>query len=193
MTCYGENSQSIPENKALAGKRLKARLLDQLAHLILWLSGITVLGILAAFLILILYKGLPVLKWSFITGASSYIRAGGGVGAQFFNFFYILVLSMLFAIPIALGGGIYLAEYAGSNRLTSLIRLITESLATVPSIVLGLFGMIVFVEFLEMGFSILGGALTLSLLNTYISAGNRGSAQNCAVTLPGSKSGLGSN
>ncbi|MEG1346203.1 MAG: phosphate ABC transporter permease PstA, partial [Acidaminococcaceae bacterium] len=66
---------------------------------------------------------------------------------------------------VALGAAIYLAEYARDNRLTRLIRLCTESLATVPSIVLGLFGMIVFVDFWGLGFSILGGSLALALLN----------------------------
>jgi phosphate transport system permease protein len=160
-----QNDGSKPKGKVIARRATKARLLDQAANIVLWLSGVAILGILAAFLIYILYKGLPILTWNFITGASSDIRAGGGVGAQFFNSFYILFLSMLFSIPVAIGGGIYLAEYAKNSRLTDLIRLSTESLATVPSIVLGLFGMIVFVNFLGMGFSIIGGALTLSLLN----------------------------
>jgi len=160
-----EGKETVLEMKRMVKKVTKARLLDQLARGILWLSGALILGILAAFLIYILYKGLPVLTWNFLTGASSDIRAGSGVGAQFFNSFYILFLSMLFSLPVAIGGGIYLAEYAKNNRLTDLIRLSTESLATVPSIVLGLFGMIIFVNFFGMGFSIIGGALTLSLLN----------------------------
>lgn len=171
MERYAEDTAPIQSNgakpsvKMVARRPTKAKLLDQVANGVLWFSGIVILGILAAFLIFILYKGLPVLTWNFITGASSDIRAGGGVGAQFFNSFYILFLSMAFSIPVSIGGGIYLAEYAGSGRLTDLIRLSTESLATVPSIVLGLFGMIIFVNFLGMGFSIIGGALTLSLLN----------------------------
>ena len=69
------------------------------------------------------------------------------------------------SLPVAVGAGIYLAEYAKETRLTKCIRLSVESLAAVPSIVLGLFGMIVFVHVLDLGFSILGGALTLVLLN----------------------------
>ncbi len=141
------------------------RLSDRIATLAMWAAGIVILGILVAFLSYMLVKGLPALSYHFITGMPSDIRAGGGVGPQFFNSFYILALSMLFAIPIAVGAGIYLAEYAGNNRLTDLIRLSTESLATVPSIVLGLFGMIIFVNTLGLGFSIIGGALTLMLLN----------------------------
>lgn len=160
-----KSNESMPKMRGVARRATKARLFDQIANVVLWFSGVAILGILAAFLIYILYKGLPILTWNFITGVSSDIRAGGGVGAQFFNSFYILLLSMLFSIPVSIGGGIYLAEYAKSGRLTDLIRLSTESLATVPSIVLGLFGMIIFVNFLGMGFSIIGGALTLSLLN----------------------------
>lgn len=131
----------------------------------LWLIGFFILALLAAFLGYILYKGLPVLNFNFIFGKSSDIMAGGGVGSQLFNSFYMLFLSMAVSIPVAIGAGIYLAEYARENRLTKCIRLSVESLATVPSIVLGLFGMIIFVNKMHLGFSIFGGALTLVLLN----------------------------
>lgn len=144
---------------------ISPKVIDKAANLGLWLSGLIILGILAAFLTYILYKGLPVLSWNFVTGMSTDTRAGGGVGPQLFNSFYILFLSMAFSIPVAVGAGIYLAEYAAQSKLTDIIRLSTESLATVPSIVLGLFGMIIFVNTLGLGFSIIGGALTLSLLN----------------------------
>jgi phosphate transport system permease protein len=154
------------EPVVMKDKRLiSPKLVDQAANLGLWLSGLVILGILAAFLTYILYKGLPVLSWDFVTGMSTDTRAGGGVGPQLFNSFYILFLSMAFSIPVAVGAGVYLAEYAGQSKLTDIIRLSTESLATVPSIVLGLFGMIIFVNTLGLGFSIIGGALTLSLLN----------------------------
>ena len=131
----------------------------------LWVAGAFILLLLAAFLGYMLYKGLPKLNLHFIFGKSSDLMAGGGVGAQLFNSFYMLFLSMAVSIPIAIGAGIYLAEYARENRLTYAIRLSVESLATVPSIVLGLFGMIIFVNWMHMGFSILRGSLTLVLLN----------------------------
>ena len=138
---------------------------DKLATFAMWVAALLIMGILFCFLGYMLIKGLPVLCWDFITGMSSDTRAGGGVGPQFFNSFYILLLSMTLALPVAIGAGIYLAEYAGNNRLTDLVRLSTESLATVPSIVLGLFGMIVFVNFAGFGISIVAGSLTLMLLN----------------------------
>nr|WP_320146443.1 phosphate ABC transporter permease PstA [uncultured Anaeromusa sp.] len=144
---------------------MSAQWQNKLATVLLWLAGFLIIGILAAFLGYMLYKGLPVLSFDFIFGKPSDITAGGGVGPQFFNTFYILGLSMLFSVPLAVGAGIYLAEYAGNNRITDLVRLSTESLATVPSIVLGLFGMIIFVNILGLGFSIIGGSLALMMLN----------------------------
>ena len=144
---------------------MSAQRRNKFAAGVLWLAGFLIIGILAAFLGYMLYKGLPVLSFDFIFGKPSDITAGGGVGPQFFNTFYILGLSMLFSVPLAVGAGIYLAEYAGNNRITDLVRLSTESLATVPSIVLGLFGMIIFVNILGLGFSIIGGSLALMLLN----------------------------
>lgn len=144
---------------------MSSQIQNRIAVAGLWCAGFFILALLAAFLGYILYKGLPVLNLHFIFGRSSDITAGGGVGAQLFNSFYMLLLSMAVSIPLAVGAGIYLAEYARNNRLTRCIRLSVESLATVPSIVLGLFGMIVFVNEMHLGFSILGGALTLVLLN----------------------------
>ena len=144
---------------------MNTKIQNDIARAGLWTVGIFILALLAAFLGYILYKGLPVLNLHFIFGKSSDIMAGGGVGAQLFNSFYMLFLSMAVSIPLAIGAGIYLAEYARENRLTKCIRLSVESLAAVPSIVLGLFGMIIFVNEMHLGFSILGGSLTLVLLN----------------------------
>ena len=144
---------------------MSAKLCDKLARGLLWVIGFLLILILAAFLGYTLYKGLPVLSFNFIFGMPSDMEAGGGVGPQLFNTLYILFLSMAFSVFIAIGAAIYLSEYAKDTPMTRFIRLSTESLATVPSIVLGLFGMIIFVDILGLGFSIIGGALALSLLN----------------------------
>ncbi|MEW8978499.1 MAG: phosphate ABC transporter permease PstA [Symbiobacterium sp.] len=143
----------------------RQKLADRIATAVLWAAGILILLILAGFLLPILLQGLPVLDWQFITTRSSAVREGGGVGAQFFNTIYITFLSLLFSLPVGVGAGVYLAEYARPGRLTDLIRLSVEALASVPSIVLGLFGMILFVNYMGWGFTILGGALSLALLN----------------------------
>jgi len=137
---------------------VKAQTSDRLATSVLWVGALSIIALLAWFLVYILGRGLPYINKEFFTGPA-------GVGGQLFNSFYILVLSLVFSLPIGVGAGIYLAEYAPQNKLTELVRLSTESLATVPSIVFGLFGMIIFVNMLGLGFTILGGSATLALLN----------------------------
>jgi len=143
----------------------RQQLVDRIATGVLWAAGVLILLILAGFLLPILVEGLPVIDWQFLSTRSSAVRAGGGVGAQLFNTVYITGLSLLFSLPIGVGAGVYLAEYARPGRLTEVIRLSVEALASVPSIVLGLFGMIIFVNYMGWGFTILGGALSLALLN----------------------------
>ena len=138
---------------------------DRIATALLWAAGLLILTILAAFLIRILGPGLRVIDWHFITAKPRTILPGGGVGPELFNTFYVTGLSLLFSLPVGLGAGIYMAEYARPGRFTDLVRLSTEALASVPSIVLGLFGMIVFVQTMGWGFTVLGGALALALLN----------------------------
>ena len=101
---------------------MDTRMQNQAAVVVLWLAGLSILGLLAVFLGYILYRGLPVLSLDFVFGKSSDILAGGGVGAQLFNSFYMLALSLGLSIPVALGAGIYLAEYAKETKLTKCIR-----------------------------------------------------------------------
>lgn len=139
--------------------------IDRLGTGLLWLAAAVTLFILGWFLWRILSRGLPVLDLKFILGKPRAMAPGGGVGPELFNTFYITGLSLLFSLPVGLGAGIYLAEYARPGRVTNLLRLSVETLASVPSIVLGLFGLVIFVNTLGLGFTILGGALTLALLN----------------------------
>ncbi|SHE09906.1 Phosphate transport system permease protein pstA [Chlamydia abortus] len=138
---------------------------DRIATVYFWVMGIVIVAILAWFLIRILGDGLPHISWSFVTGKPSEMMAGGGVGPQLFNSFYILFLSLAFSLPIGVGAGIYLAVYAKKNKFTELVRISVEALSSVPSIVFGLFGALLFVSLMGLKFSILAGALTLSLLN----------------------------
>ncbi|KEO84052.1 phosphate ABC transporter permease PstA [Tumebacillus flagellatus] len=144
---------------------MNSKLTNRLATGMFWLVGLGILAILAWFLWHILSAGLPHISWKFLTKKPEEMLSGGGIGPQLFNSFYILALSLLFSIPFGVGAGIWLSEYAKKNRFTDLVRLATEMLASVPSIVFGLFGLLVFVTTLHMGYSIIGGALTLSLLN----------------------------
>ncbi len=135
--------------------------------------AIAVLKAIAAFVVLILafligyifVTGLPNVSWHFLTSPAKAFSSGGGIGIQLFNSFYLLVLAMLISLPIALGAAIYLNEYARDNWFTSLIRTSIEVLSSLPSVVVGLFGFLLFVVRFDYGFSIVSGALTLTIFN----------------------------
>ena len=113
----------------------------------------------------ILVSGVPHLSWHFLSSEASSYQAGGGVRDQLFNSLYLLVLTLIISLPIALGAGIYLAEYAKDNWFTNLIRTTIEILSSLPSIVVGLFGYLLFVVQFGFGFSIISGALALTFFN----------------------------
>jgi phosphate transport system permease protein len=144
---------------------MNSKFTDKIATGFFWFIGFAILGLLLWFMWEILGKGLPHLSLDFIFGMPVEIGTGGGVGPMLFNSFYVLLLSLLFSVPLGVGAGIWLAEYAKKNWFTDMVRLSTEMLASVPSIVFGLFGMLLFVTVFGFGFTIIGGALTLALLN----------------------------
>ena len=144
---------------------MNAKKADKLAVGILYgISGIIVL-ILFSLLAFILWRGVPHLSWEFLTSPAKTFTKGGGLGIQLFNSFYLLILTMLISVPISLGAGIYLSEYAKKNWITDVIRTAIEVLSSLPSIVVGLFGFLIFVVQMGFGFSILSGALALTLFN----------------------------
>lgn len=128
------------------------------------MSGLIVL-ILIFLLSYILIQGLPHVSWHFLTSPAKVFEAGGGISVQLFNSFYLLILSMIFSLPIAILAGIYLAEYAPQNKITAMIHTAIEILSSLPSIVVGLFGFLVFSIQMGFGFSILSGALALTVFN----------------------------
>lgn len=147
-----------------AGVRIR-RITDTIATIVLWVMAVSIILMLAAFIIYLFYLGAGSLSWQFITGMPKETSAGGGIGPEIYNSFYILILTLIFTVPIALGAGIYLQEYARPGLFRNAVQFSAESLATVPSIVMGLFGLLIFVYYFHWGFTALGGALTLTLLN----------------------------
>lgn len=127
------------------------------------LSGmiVTILFIILAFIII---KGAGTLNWNFITTSPTDGMKGGGVWPAIVGTFYLMVGSAIFAFPIGMMSGIYMHEYAKNGRVVRFIRMMTNNLAGIPSIVFGLFGMSLFVNFFGFGDSILAGSLTLGLL-----------------------------
>lgn len=127
---------------------------------------------LSAFIVLILFyilgfiliKGAGVISWDFLTEPPTDGMTSGGILPAIVGTFYLMVGSALFAFPVGVMSGIYMNEYAPKGRVVNFIRMMTNNLAGIPSIVFGLFGMAFFVNYLGFGDSILAGSLTLGLL-----------------------------
>lgn len=140
-------------------------MLDSILTGFLWVMAAVVVLTIVALLFMILAKGLPILTPDFLVKLPDEILAGGGVGPFLFNSVYVLIIAMIISLPIGVGAGIYLAEYAPVSKLTEFIRTCVESLASVPSVVFGLFGYVLFVDIFDIGLTILGAGIALSLLN----------------------------
>lgn len=144
---------------------MNAKLKDRLWTGILYVvSGFVVL-LLVALIGYILFKGLTAITPSFLFGNPKVGEAGGGIGPQLFNSFYMLIVSLLITAPFGIGAGIYLAEYAKEGKILNIIRLSIETMASLPSIVVGLFGLLIFVKSTGWGFTLLSGALAIAILN----------------------------
>ena len=125
-----------------------------------FLTIIPIVGVV--FYILIL--GLPAINLEFISGFPREGMRAGGIWPAIVGTFYLTLGTATFAVPLGIGAAIYLSEYAPENRATQLIRIAIINLAGIPSVVYGLFGLGLFVLFLQFGTSILAGSLTLSIM-----------------------------
>ncbi|MFC3746744.1 phosphate ABC transporter permease PstA [Paenibacillus sp. GCM10012306] len=144
---------------------MKPRTADKIATTLIVFFALLIVGILVGLLGYILMRGISHISWDFLTSAPQKIRAGGGVGPQLFNSIFLLFLTLLITVPLGLGAGIFMAEYARPGKLTAFIRLIVEVLSSFPSIVVGLFGLLLIVNYFNLGFSLISGALALTVFN----------------------------
>ncbi|HEY9170014.1 MAG TPA: phosphate ABC transporter permease PstA [Lutibacter sp.] len=142
----------------------KNRLKDQLFKF--WGIGCTLIGLvlLVVFIGGILIDGLSRIDWAFITDLPSRKAEKSGIWTPLMGSIWILVLTAIISFPVSVAAGVYLEEYAKKNRLSALLEINISNLAGVPSIIYGLLGLEVFVRIMNLGASVLAGALTLSLL-----------------------------
>jgi phosphate transport system permease protein len=123
-----------------------------------------VVAILFVILSFIIYKGIGVISWDFITQMPEEGMTKGGIYPAIIGTLYLVMGSMIFAFPVGVLAAIYMNEYIKAGIFKSIIKQMTNNLAGVPSIVFGLFGMSLFVNKLGFGDSIIAGSLTLGLL-----------------------------
>ena len=143
---------------------LNKRVANNLALGVLWGAALVTVAVLGALILYVFINGIRVISPQFIFTWPHGVNAEGGIWPTIVATIYVTALAMLISTPIAVLAAVYLAEYAKQGRVVSSIRFAADSLASVPSIVMGLFGFALFVEAMGMGLSMISAALALSLL-----------------------------
>lgn len=134
------------------------------ARVVLWSTMILALSILGLIVAFVLARGLPHLSLGFLSEAPEHSGKAGGVWPILVGTLQLTLLGVAIATPLGVGTAIFLCEYTRESALTRVIRFGSDCLAGVPSIIFGLFGFVLFVLSLGLGWSILSGALTLALM-----------------------------
>ena len=137
---------------------------NDIAKSIFWLIGIITIIILIIIIGYIVVKGLPVISLEFLLSSPKESGAAGGIFPMIISTIYVTFFAVLVATPLGVGSAIYLTEYAGDNIIVRIIKFASEALASLPSIIFGLFGLAFFVVFLNLGWCVLSASLTLALM-----------------------------
>lgn len=145
---------------------------DGVLSFLIYLSAAVSVLLLIGIIVYVFVKGFPVISWQFLTQVKSTLKETEGIAGNILNTVYIVVITLLIASPIGIGSAIYLNEYAKQGPFVRLVEFTTQTLAGIPSILFGLFGMIFFGNVLHLDYSILTGAFTLTLMILPLIIGN---------------------
>lgn len=139
---------------------------DRIATVVLSAIAVGVMLLVAAMVAYIVIQGAPTLvQPGFLTEASRANGTEGGIAYQLFDSFYLLVITLVISVPISLGGAVFLVEYAPDGPVTRIASTAIETLSSLPSIVVGMFGFLVFSVNLGWKYSIMSGAVALTMFN----------------------------
>lgn len=142
----------------------RTRVSDTLLSGLINICASVSIAILAGIMGYVFVRGLPLINWAFLSTVPSTIKGTFGILGNIVNTLYIVVITLLIATPLGVGAAIYLNEYAKAGPAVRVIEFTTETLSGIPSIIFGLFGYVFFGTVLGLGYSILTGALTLSIM-----------------------------
>ena len=148
------------QDKISTKRKVKCAILNILMYLSAGIICLILLGLIGY----ILYRGLPHISLEFLTSKPSLIRETVGILPNILNTIYIILITLVIVLPIGVGAAIYLNEYAENKMVVHIIELATETLSGIPSIIYGLAGMLIFVQFFSLGTSLLAGSLTLVMM-----------------------------
>ncbi len=142
----------------------KFRLFDFVLYGLIYISAFLSVLLVAGIIGYVFIKGIQTVNFEFLTTVTSALKGTVGIAGNIVNTLYIIVLTLFIATPIGIGAAIYLNEYAKPGKFVRLVEFTTETLAGIPSIIFGLFGWVFFGNTFGLGYSILTGALTLTLM-----------------------------
>ncbi|KXU42524.1 MAG: phosphate ABC transporter permease PstA [Longibaculum muris] len=142
----------------------KSRVIDNVVHVLIQLSTFISVSLLVVIIGYICYRGIPHFSFDYLIQTTSILKNTVGILPNIINTIYIIVVTLVIACPIGIGGAIYLNEYATNKKFVNIISFTTEVLAGIPSIIYGLFGMLFFGGVLKLEYSILTGSLTLAIM-----------------------------
>lgn len=135
-----------------------------LLNVLIWSSVAVIALILSGTVVCILAKGLPHITGELVTSKPSLLKGTVGILPNILNTLYIILMTIIVVLPLGVGAAVYLNEYASNKKAVRIIELAAETLSGVPSIIYGLVGMLVFVQFCSLGTSLIAGALTLVIM-----------------------------
>jgi phosphate transport system permease protein len=137
---------------------------QSIAKFSIWIAALSTIAVMILILLQILGEGLPILRLHFFLDSPRNMGREGGIFSTIIGTFALTIVALIFATPLGVGTAIFLREYTRESRISHIIRFGTDCLAGVPSIIFGLFGFVFFVIYLNMGWSILSGGLTLAAM-----------------------------
>lgn len=137
---------------------------DNILKLMMILSAGLICSLLLGLIGYILYRGIPHISWMLVSTKPSLLHGTAGILPNILNTIYIIIITLVIVLPLGVGAAVYLNEYARNKKLVRIIELATETLAGIPSIIYGLVGMLLFVQFFSQGTSLMAGSLTLAIM-----------------------------
>ena len=140
------------------------RFYDIAVRALLYVSSAVTVLLLVCIIGYICYRGIPGINWEFLTTEESLLRGTMGILPAIVNTLYVILFSIIIALPLGVGAAIYLTEYAHNRRLVTAIEYATETLAGIPSIIYALVGAIIFSEALKLKTTLIAGSLTLVIM-----------------------------
>ena len=145
-------------------RSVKRRAYDAVFKTLIYASALLTVGLLVVLIGYVFVRGVPYISWQLLSTAPSAINDTIGILPNILNTLYIILFTLVIALPIGVGAAVYLTEYATNRRLISIVEFATETLAGIPSIIYGLVGMLFFAQMLGFKTSLLSGGCTLVIM-----------------------------